>query len=242
MSLIEKYNEIIQEVDFFVTCDLETTGTDHMKCDWITGSFGKIEKKSLKTVQELELTSRPVNHWDEDARKHHRFSLATAMEFDYRAESLKKLIAWLPERSKFAFVCHANPEPWIEFGKWSRGRMNSHIDLAMIKWDFFMQDRFFDFHKCFDESKVISTQTIAREYWNLAKELNLKEICDILGVPLEGKHHEARFDRLGCERLLRKYINEQGFSTLRNRHPELDSAIPEIQENQGVAEQQRLGI
>lgn len=238
MVLIEKYLETIRSVEYLITNDFESTGTDVMRCDWITGSFGKIRISDFQTLDELEVKSRP-NHWDEDARKIHRISRQTAAEYPERSESLQKVIDFLPPRSKFAFVCHANPTP---FNQNIRQRVNTHFDLALLKWDFLTQERYFDFHKYFDESKVISTQFIAREYFGLAKELNLEQVCEKLGIKMIGNHHDARADRLASEQILRRFMNENGFFNVGNGHAKLDFAISEIQENNGMEKQQRFGL
>ena len=232
----------LKNIDFFIVCDLETTGTDVHLVDWITGSFSKIDKRTFKTLSELDLKSRPSNHWCEDARRTHRIPYHEAIEYPERKESLQKLIDWLPPRGTFAFVCHANPNPFINGNDFKMGKHFCHFDLGVLKWDFALQDRIFDFYRLFDEQKVISTRKIALEFFGQDKALNLAEICANLGIKMDGSHHDARADRLACEKILRKYIHESGSQFFGIRDSKLDFAISEIQENCSMEEQQRFGL
>ena len=187
--------EIPKDIDAIISCDLETTGLDIHSACWITGSFGKICPKTFKTIDELELTSRPY-HWDEEARKIHRFSFATANEFDDRQESLNRLIEWLPKNRRFAFLCHASES---SFG------IHAHFDLAIIKADFLFQDRYFDFYKIFDDKKIISTVTIARAL-NM-ESAKLKNLADYFKIELD--HHNASSDRRACEEIFRRFLSRE---------------------------------
>lgn len=237
--LIQSLEEIISEVEFFIVCDLETTGVDVMRCDWITGSFSRVRCSDFFVESELELKSRPENHWDDEARYIHRIPRHKAETFPPRAESLERLVEWLPERSRFAFVCHANPRP---FSFATKQFVNSHFDLAMIKWDFCVQDKYFDFYKHFDEKKVISTKTIATHYFEIPKEFDLKQVCEAMGIKMIGDHHDANADRKASEEILRRFLNESGRNTFRDRGSKLDSRIFEVQENNRMEEQQRFNV
>lgn len=231
--------ELLNDAKFFIVCDLETTGVDVHKCDWITGSFSRIRISDFCTESELELKSRPVNHWDEEARYIHRIPRHKAMEFPERAAALESLTSWLPPRSEFVFVCHANPRP---FNFAVKNHTNTHFDFAALKWDFFMQNRLFDFYKFFDNHKILSTKTLANDFFGLSPELNLKEVCANLSIPMIGEHHDAQADRKACEQILRKYLNEIGFYSIGDRGSKLDSPILDVQENSSLAQQQRFNF
>ena len=235
-------NIIPNGIDFFIVCDLETTGTDPMRCDWITGSFSRMRVSDLIIESEIELKSRPSNHWDDEARYIHRIPYHKAIEFPERKKTLQNLIDWLPPREKFAFVCHANPTPWIEFGNFQRGKHNSHFDLAMIKWDFTVQERYFDFYKIFDEKKIISTQEISRNFFGVPKEFDLKRTCDMIGIKMSGDHHDCKADRVASQEILKRFLNESGRITLRNRDSKLNSRVFKVQKNHSVAKQQRFDV
>ena len=227
------------DIETIVTCDLETTGVDVMRCCWITGSFGLLDAKTLETIDELELTSRP-NHWDEEARYIHRISKQTADKFPERSESLERLLNFLPPKGTFAFACHASASHKSSTQNWQK--VFAHFDFAILKWDFVCQDRWFDFHKYFSDELVISSTEICRQHFGVDKKLNLKESCEQLGIPMVGEHHNAKDDRLACESILRKYKNETTLFNVRERGSKLDSPISEIQENSSVEEQQRFGL
>jgi len=227
------------DIDYILSCDFETTGTDTMRCCWITGSFGLLDAKTLETIDELELESRP-NHWDEEARYIHRISKRTAEKFPRREESLEKLLNFLPPKGTFAFACHASSSHKSANLNWKK--VFVHFDFAILKWDFVCQERWFDFYKYFDDTKIISTIDICREHFKLDKKLNLEEMSKALGMPMKGTHHNAKDDRIACENILRKYKNESNLLNVGERRSKLDSRVLKVQENKGLEEQQRFGI
>lgn len=217
--------EIPKDIEAIISCDLETTGLDmNLGACWITGSFGKLDPKTLQTIDELELKSRPF-HWDEEARKIHRISIHTAREFPPRDETLDRLIEFLPKNRKFAFLCHASDST---FNVKTKQKIHAHFDLAMIKADYIFQDRYFDFYKHFDEKKIISTVTIARALGMESAKLN--NLCKHFNIELD--HHNAKSDRLACEELLRRfYFGQSDLLNVRERGSKLDSSILNVQEN-----------
>lgn len=224
-----------KEIEFIISCDLETTGLDLNGACWITGSFGKLDPKTLETVDELELKSRPY-HWDEEARRIHRIPHYKAMEFPERKETLDRLIDWLPKDRRFAFLCHASDS---QFDTKIKQKVNAHFDFAMIKADFIFQERYYDFYKYFDHKKIISTVTIARE--RKLESAKLDDLCRHFNINLD--HHEAKSDRLACESILRRFYFEQDdLFNERDGRSKLNSGVPEVQKNISMEEQQRFGV
>lgn len=183
-----------------VSCDLETTGTDVNGGDcWITGSFGILDPYTLQTVKELEVRSRPYI-WKEEARRIHRISRHTAAEFPPREEALAQIINFIPKNREFYFLCHAR---FQSFDKLAKQSIHAHFDLAFIKEDFTHQKRRYDFFKHFDESRAISTHTMARDIGLKAR--TLEDLCSFFGV--EYGEHRAKGDRLSLEEVFRRMIN-----------------------------------
>ena len=227
--------KIPNDIEAIISCDLETTGLDMHGACWITGSFGKLDPQTLETIDELELESRPY-HWDEEARRIHRISIHTANKFPKRRESLDRLIEFVPKNRKFAFLCHASKS---SFNQETKIHVKAHFDLAMIKMDFDFQGRYFDFYKIFDENKIISTVTIARDL--KLESAKLDNLCNSFNIKLD--HHNCRSDRLACEELLRRfYFGQNNLFNVRERGSKLDPRILEIQRNKGLEEQQRFGV
>lgn len=226
--------EILKKVDFILSCDLETTGLNPHDACWITGSFGILDAKTFQKVDEIELKSRPY-HWDESARLVHGISKRTADQFPPREEALQALIDFIPKNRNFAFLCHASDSQFMES---INQRVDFHFDFAMIKSDFWFQDRYFDFFDYFDHYKIISTVTLARAMkMESAKLNNLAKYFKI-----ELNHHDAKSDRLACEEIFKRLMNDENSFSFGERDSKLDPGIFEIQENKGLEEQQRFNV
>lgn len=185
---------------YLVSCDLETTSLDVFSGDWITGSFGILDIKTLETIDELEIQSRP-NYWNHEAYKIHLIREDKAMTFPDRKESIKKLSKFLPKKD-FIFLCHANPNQMGSF---------YHFDYAMLKMDFVLNSSIFDFWKIFDDEFVISTVTFAKEMGIKKRKLN--ELAKKYNIELN--HHNAKSDRIAMEKIFKELIEyERSFSSL----------------------------
>lgn len=179
--------------------DLETTGTDTHTGDWITGSFGVYDFKTLEKEREFNLNSRP-RKWSQEAFEVHRIERKEAMSFPKRIETLRELVRNLP-KEKFMFLCHAN-------------FINLHFDYAFLKSDFVYEVDIFTFWKYFSDLNVFSTHTLAKflkkEKMIKCKSLKLDGLCDHFGIELD--HHEASSDQNACLSVFKKLrgIYERG--------------------------------
>lgn len=187
-----------REYKYILTCDLETNGLNPFD-QWLTGSFGLLDFKTLKTIKELEVESRPSSY-NEDAYEIHFIREDLAMSFQDREKAISQIIEFIPDNVEdFVFLCHANTN---NFGSYY------HFDFACLKADFELtlchSNMFEQYFK-----HVYSTHTIARQ---LRKEklipkkmkLGLKELyLHFYGEDFN--HHEAKADRLAMEKLLRTF-------------------------------------
>lgn len=186
-----------KEYKYIVSCDLETNGLNPLE-QWLTGSFGLLDFKTLQTIRELEVESRP-DTYNEEAYKIHFIREEVAMDFPPRIEAIKRIIDFIPgDRDDFVFLCHANVNNFGAF---------YHFDLAVLKNDFNkVLNEYYVFDKYFNPLNIASTHTMARK---LQKEglvprgvkRGLKELCKFYGIKFQ--HHNAKSDRVACEQLLR---------------------------------------
>ena len=183
---------------YIVSCDLETTSLDVHSGDWIVGSFGLLDLKSLVTVSELELTSRPRT-WSKEAEEIHGITLEEAQKFPKRSQSMGVLLDWLPDANDFVFCCHARTQTEIGF---------LHFDFAFIKMDFFLlYNSLCEFYNHMKDEFVISTQ-------NIGKDLKKRKLLDVESMKLDVLsayfkikllHHNAESDRKAMEQILREF-------------------------------------
>lgn len=183
-----------REYKYILTCDLETNGLNPLD-QWLTGSFGLLDFHTLKTIKELEVESKP-DTFSEDAYEIHFINEQTAMNFQSRDKAIIEILNFIPHKEDFVFLCHANVN---NFGSYY------HFDYAVLKSDFdsVIGINFFEIMFKY----VHSTHTIAR---NLQREgllpkglkKGLKDLCLYFGIDITN-HHNAKFDRLLMEQLLR---------------------------------------
>ena len=176
---------------------METTGLRPSSDAWITGSFGILDFDTLETIDELELESRPHN-WNEEAFAIHKIRRSKAMKFPPRAETLDRLLEWIPDEPLY-FLNHAKPQQ--RFGEFY------HFDFAFLKMDFLYHHDIYKFRKVLDPGRIISTYTVGKY---LQKEgvlgvdrMRLSDLATYFKIELN--HHNAKSDRLAMENILRRF-------------------------------------
>ena len=191
----------LSKKNFLVGCDLETTGTNPHQNDWIKGSFSILRTSDMEKIDEIELESRP-HHWSDEAYRIHLIRKDKAMKFPERKKALRDLEKFLPKKSDFWFLNHANPHH--EYGQFY------NFDYAFLKMDYVYNSNIFRFWKFFDDKDVISTVTFAKKLGFKSAKLNI--LADHFNIPLE--HHNARSDREAMEQILRELIKYESQSRL----------------------------
>ena len=194
-------NSIISQIrgnkTFFI--DIESTGFDPIRNDIITGTI-IVADEDLSILSQLSFKSRPDfnKFYSDEAEKVHGISKSKMKSFPRRMDTCIEILNFLKphlSRNRYPLVFHAN----------------GNFDWKMLHGMFYKEDIQYSLYKIFDESLLISTLEMGKDYKRslkqpLNKNNNLKYWADYIGFDLV--HHTAESDTHCCYNLY-KYFHQR---------------------------------
>jgi DNA polymerase III epsilon subunit-like protein len=168
--------------------DMETTGTSLYSSEIIEAYFICVDDK-LSVHSEFSLKCNPVK-WNYEAFLVHCIPESVARTYPLFKDCFRQLIDWFIAYDIKEMWCHANPSM---FGK------ITYFDYTLLRLQMsYVSD---DAYWVVNGITPYSTHTLASLHLQVDK-LDLKTICDKLGIPLH--HHNAESDTKAALEIMRR--------------------------------------
>ena len=193
-SLFERSKEFHRSnTEHYCFLDLETTGLDPFRADWITAAFIVTDINHL-VIKKNIFTARPDRSscWDEGAEKIHKIPRDVADSYPARVDALHSVLAFLSPYSSTStrLVFHAN----------------GGFDWNFLRCSFYKYDLAYDLYRHLNYKNLESTIDLSKR---LKHEKNsLDYLCGKYGISL--KHHDAESDVSACMELHKIFTRKLG--------------------------------